>query len=238
MLLKKMCPYAVVSARFPNALPMQLLDNLCVTHQSQVTLQGFSYEAVLLSSEKVPGETFYCSKIFAVVRQKDTAEGIFEKEPSPPPPEIHNSTAPLSAPGDPIEAGVFDASNQVEEISLVSNQGMKFDDDMEPTPKNVPLVDTPDTDTLFDRYMWGWDGINCRAVAAYNQNEPPFKNVWIPQNLSYINIFLHCLPLKWLIIVLLPPTSRSVKEADISPFTYGDLLRYLGLWLLISACYG
>ena len=27
-----------------------------------------------------------------------------------------------------------------------------------------------------------------------------------------------------------------MKEADIDPLTYGDLLRYLGLWILMSTC--
>ena len=75
---------------------------------------------------------------------------------------------------------------------------------MELSPKNFPLVDTPAADTLFEEQTWGWDGIYCRAVVAQNQNEPSFKKLWIPQSLSYIEIFLHCLPLKWLRIVLLP----------------------------------
>ena len=32
--------------------------------------------------------------------------------------------------------------------------------------------------------------------------------------------------------------SRAMKEADISLLTYGDLLRYLGLWILMSTCAG
>ena len=67
---------------------------------------------------------------------------------------------------------------------------------MEPAPKNVTLVDTPDADTLFEVHTWGWDGIDYRAVVSHNQNDPSFKNGWIPQILSCIEIFLHCLPLK------------------------------------------
>ena len=74
---------------------------------------------------------------------------------------------------------------------------------MELSPENVPLVDTPDADTLFEGKTWGWDGIDCRAVVAQNQNEPSFKNFWIPLSLSYIGILLHCFPLKLLKIVLL-----------------------------------
>ena len=75
---------------------------------------------------------------------------------------------------------------------------------MEPSPQNFPLVDTPAAGRLFERHTWGWDVIDCCAVVAQNQNEPSFKNVWIPQSLSYIEIYLHCLPFKWFRIFLLP----------------------------------
>ena len=109
---------------------------------------------------------------------------------------------------------------------------------MEPAPKNVTLVNTPAYDTLFEVQTWGWDGIDFRAVVAQNQNGPSLKKFWILQRLSYIDIFLHCLPLKWLIIIILSSTSRAMKEADISQLTYGDILRYSGLWLLMSTCSG
>ena len=31
---------------------------------------------------------------------------------------------------------------------------------------------------------------------------------------------------------------RDIEEADIATLTYGDLLRYLGLWILMYICYG
>ena len=102
---------------------------------------------------------------------------------------------------------------------------------MKPASENVPSVKTPDDDTLFEGQTWGWDVIDFRAAVSNNQNYPYLKNGWIPQSLSNIDILLHCIPLKWLIIVLLPSTSRSIKKADIDQFTCGYLLRYLGLWL-------
>ena len=105
---------------------------------------------------------------------------------------------------------------------------------MEPTPKNFPLIETPSYDKLFEGHTWGWDGIYCRAVLAQNHNEPSFKNGWIPQSLSYFDTFLNCLPLKCLRIVLLPSTAMATKEEYISPLTYGVVLCYLGLWILMS----
>ena len=120
-----------------------------MTYQSQVTLSGLSFEAILLSSATVPRETFHCCKRFLVVREEGPDEGLFNKDSAPLSPEIHNSTAPPSAPGDPIESGVFNASNREEDIALVRNQGLEVDDYMEPTPNNVPSFDTPASDTLF-----------------------------------------------------------------------------------------
>ena len=99
-----------------------------------MTRRGLSYEDVLFSSATIPGYTFHCANGFVVVREEGPAEDLFDKEPSPPPPEIHNSNALPSDPGHSIEASVFNASNGVEDIALVSNQGMYVDDDMEPSP--------------------------------------------------------------------------------------------------------
>ena len=84
----------------------------------------------------------------------------------------------------------------------------------------------------------GWNGIYRHSVVSQNHNEPSFKIVWISQSLSYIDIFLNCLPLKCLIIFILPSTYRAMKEAVISLFTLEDVLRYFGLWLLLSICSG
>ena len=65
-----------------------------------------------------------------VVQEEGVYEGISYKYPAPPPPEIQNSTAPPSALGDPIEAGIFNASDWAEGISLVSNQGLEIDYEM------------------------------------------------------------------------------------------------------------
>ena len=91
---------------------MQQLENFRVTHQSQVTRRGLSYESVVFYSATAPGETFHYAKRFMIVQEEGPSEALFDKEPNPSPPGIHNLTAPLSAPGDPIEDGIFIDSNQ------------------------------------------------------------------------------------------------------------------------------
>ena len=115
---------------------------------------------------------------------------------------------------------------------------MDVDDDMEPAPENINLVDTTASDTLFEGQTLGWDEIDNRAVVAQNQNNPSFKNGCSPQRISYIDIILHFIPIKRLRSVLIPSTSRSMKEAGIDLLTLVYLLRYLGLWILMSTCSG
>ena len=95
---------------------------------------------------------------------------------------------------------------------------------MEPPPEKIPSVNTPVSDAMFEGHTWRWYGIYCRDLLAQNQNEPSFKYGWIPQSLSHIDIFLHCLPIKWLRIFFLVSMYRATKEAYIDPLTYGYLL--------------
>ena len=98
-----------------------------MTHQSQVTQLGISYEAVFFSSETVPGETFHCSKRFAVVQEEGPAEYLLDKEPDPPSPEIQKLTTPPSSPGEPIEDDIFNAFNWEEDNALVRYKGLEVD---------------------------------------------------------------------------------------------------------------
>ena len=121
-----------------------------MTLQAQVKRHGLLYEDVFFSSATIPGETIHCYNVLAVFREEGPDEGLFEKYPVSPPPEIHNSTTQLSAPGDPFEAGFFNASYMAEDIVLVRNQGLEVDDDMELSPENVSYTNTPTSEKLFE----------------------------------------------------------------------------------------
>ena len=79
---------AVIRAHFLKSLSVQQQDNLRVKYQAQVTCRGLSYEAIFFYSVTSPRETFHCAKRLAVVREEGPAEGLFGKEPAPPPVEI------------------------------------------------------------------------------------------------------------------------------------------------------
>ena len=109
---------------------------------------------------------------------------------------------------------------------------------MEPYPDNFTSVYATDTETFFEGQTWWYDGIYSRAVVAQNQNEPSFKNVWSPQILSYIDRFLHYIPIKWLIIMLLPSMSRGYEGGTYCSIEIWRSTMLFFQWLLMSTCSG
>ena len=101
-----------------------------MTHQDQVTCHVLSNEAFFFSSANVPRETLHCANSFTVFGEDGPSEVLLEKDPASPPSYIQNWNAPTSAPGESIEAVIFNASNQTEHIALVTNQGLEVDDDI------------------------------------------------------------------------------------------------------------
>ena len=49
---------------------------------------------------------------------------------------------------------------------------------------------------------------------------------------SYIDYFIYFLPVEWMKDVLLVMTSKNLEG---SPVSWGEMLTYLGLWLLMSS---
>ena len=50
---------------------------------------------------------------------------------------------------------------------------------------------------------------------------------------SILEWFLRFLPRQYIQVVLIPETNKSFEDTDM-PLTFGEFLRWLGLWLLAS----
>jgi uncharacterized membrane protein len=67
-------------------------------------------------------------------------------------------------------------------------------------------------------------------------NGPSFTDGWTPQRKTFLEIFLHLFPLKFFTNVIVKGTSNAVVGVDSVRTTIGEMLRYVGMWLLMS-CY-
>ena len=135
---------------------------------------------------------------------------------------------------------MFNASNRAEDIARVRDEGHEVDDDNEPAPENIPAAgSTTNNGGLKEGQSWGWNGVDRMSVEAGEVKKmPSFADGWTPQGKTYLEIFLHMLPLQWFTNVLVAKTSEGLVNASNPPLSFGEMLRYIGLWLLMATCSG
>ncbi len=113
------------------------------------------------------------------------------------------------------------------------------DDNNEPAPENVPADGAPPVngEALFEGQKWRWDGIDCQAILPGSMyNGPTFANEWSPNGKPFIDIFLHFFPCYFIEVTNVKATSNVLLIVNAVRITLGELLRYIGMMLLMS-CY-
>jgi len=112
--------------------------------------------------------------------------------------------------------------------------GFEVDDDNEPAPENIPAPDAPQVG-ICEGQDWGWDGFDQRAsLGGAMYNNPSFADGWTPQRKTFLDIFLHLFPLEFFTNVIVEATSNALFSADSARTSLGEMLRYLGMWMLMS----
>jgi hypothetical protein len=230
-----------VSERFPNALPTQRLDDLVAIRFAVVTRGCSSYPTIFFTTPTFPGIQLQAAKKKVKVLQEGHPGSYWGDIPNVPfelPPALQG---PVDARDNDFDDDVFFARNNSEDIARVRAKGFEVDDDNDPAPENLPqLFDNPTvTDTgLYEGQTWGWNGMDRRVTEGGNYNGPSFANGWIPTGKIYMDVFLHLFPAVWLTNVLVERTNVGVVNAASKPLTFGELLRFIGMRLLVASSPG
>jgi hypothetical protein len=148
---------------------------------------------------------------------------------------------PIVAATQTIGDKIFATQNCAEDIARVRAEGFEVDNDNDPAPENVPgFFDVPlvVNGGLFEEQSWGWDGIDRRQTAGGGYDEPSFPHGFTLIGKTYLQLFMHFFPMAWFSAVLLPQTSAGVVDTGTTPVTFGELLQFLGICLLMSTCSG
>ena len=135
-----------------------------------------------------------------------------------------------------IDPQVFLSSNQAEDIALVCNQGYYVDDNNKPAPENVPGTTAPltvDNEGLFEFQYWGVEH-HVDPMDLYGLKKTLSFHEFNPCRSVSLSIFLNIFPLNLLWLILLEQTNNNLEQE----MEWGELLRYLGLWFLMSSVRG
>ena len=113
--------------------------------------------------------------------------------------------------------------------------GFDVDDDDEPVAENL-LPPNPDE---VKYHQWGWNGIDYRKSNNHYEMSAQMKGNVGGEicDFSILDWFLRFLPRQYIANVLIPETNKSLEDTDM-PLTFGEFLRWLGLWFLMSTISG
>ena len=243
VLVKRLRPSQAVAAAIPNASVNQRVDDLVATCHAVTTRRGHTFKTIFFTSQTIPGVELSAARRYVVVTTEGHPEALWEEHV---PVAVVVPTAPTLPPVEAthniIDDDVYFAQNRAEDIARVRNEGFEVDDDNDPAPKNIPApAEAPPVvieGGLYEGQTWGWDGIDRRHIAGGRYDEPSFQQGWAPVRKTYLQLFLHFFPMAWFSEAFLPKTSLGVINSGGALVTYGELLRYLGIRLLMATCMG
>ena len=233
-------PSKTIEDHFPNQYPKQRLDDLIAIRQGVHTRTGHSFPAIWFTSETFPGAELLAAKRYVHVIAEGDPDKFFEV------PHTNSLQTPSTDENAGENQGVildFQPTGDLQEdIATVLAQGLIVDNDNEPAPENIPTATTqlgticPETG-LLQGQRWHWNGI-CNRKAATNRRASASFNRWMPTDDSFFDVFLHWMPVDFLENTMVVGTSTLLKEAGESETSLGELLVFLGLWLLMATVIG
>lgn len=240
--VSRLHPSDVVAGLYPNPLPDQRVEGLIVTGRGEHTHRGRSKDVVWMKHPDHVNQVFWAAKTMTVVRREGPVNDLEVVNSQPAVEAADNAANNDEDERTPIDTAVFAAGNVAEDIAFVRGQGLEVDDDNEPAPENIPTADAPapvDANAgLYEGQKWGWEGIDQRRIHSDTDPSAKFKDEWSPEKKTWLEIWMKLFPFQWLTTVLLGMTNKSLATQGEAEVTLGELLRYLGLWMLMATVGG
>ena len=236
---------------------------LIVQSKAEKSIQKAAKSCVVFCHEDFGGQLIWALPWYVTVDVQGPEEAFFTEEPQQPttraasdadsavPPSgtaqdntnqqndattTETTTAPEDLPmviQDLMECGV--GAMDVEEIGVASAAAPMVDDDNEPAPENHPS----NGETVDDIFS-GWMHLGiCERKALISRNAKPELSFWMnqlvePSNLQiweglFFTSFIKCM--------ILPQTNNNLPAGE-KHVQYGELLCWLGLWMLMGTLIG
>jgi hypothetical protein len=239
VLVKNLRPSREIKERILNPQPKQRMTDLIVTRRAIITRGNSLYEAIFFTSATFPDFELHTARKFTIVNAEGHPDRVWTT--------ALQADGNKAMPVDPfeereIDPSIFNATDSLEDIARVYAEGFEVDDDNEALPENRPALDAPpievSTDGLLQGQEWGWDGLDQQVLKGGGYEDPSFKNGWSPANKTYLDIFIKFLPFTWLQNTLVAMTSAALERENGHPLMLGELLRYLGIRLLMATLQG
>ena len=238
VLLKMVHPSKHIRDKFPNLPDKQRLEGAVVLRKEVKSINRREQEAIVFRHDDFADVELYASQRFCRILEEgptvdyfihdEEMEGQVEANAN-----VETERAELSdAVAQLVTASVGVQRNfDTDEVELIRQQVM-IDDDNEPLPENATPT-TASNDSIFEN-EWGHSGICPRRMATNNTNPDPQLNVAF-SNMSKVELFEAFFMKDFIKKTLLVNINNNIDGKQV---TYGEFLRWLGLWFLMSTVIG
>ena len=122
--------------------------------------------------------------------------------------------------------------NSNEDIARLRAEGYGVDDDNKPAPENIPIAGPSN-----DRGGVTWEEWDSRTICLRRSEGHRFEDPKLAGDLDgqrYIDYFMLMLPVSFFKNVVLKQTNMEMMNGRGGEITWGEFMRFVGLWLLMS----
>ena len=236
--LKYLHPTQELSKRFVNARDNFRLNNLVVLRREVKKIRRKDVECVVLQSDEVMNDDVHVEiyghlKHFTVVVEGNPANFYNAATPEAIRTETDGTgDENVELPEEVLERQNF-ANFSEEDVSALQAV-VETDNDNDPAPENIPdLID--DTGTCTYQEEWGHDGLCHRRMNTTTANLGA-ERICCHINPTLLDTFETFFPTNYVNEVILPEMRKHMTTK--APLTYGEFLRFLGLWLIMATIQG
>lgn len=236
-LAKMLHPSEVIRNRFPNMDPALRLQDLVMVGEGTRRINRREQGAYLMRHDDFPNVTFHCVKRFVRVDTEGAPEHFFTNNQDETNAEENKDEEEEEAPnlpGEVTEAMQHGQNLGTDEVARLA-QLIEMDDDNAPAPENVPNQEPNPPNAIAE--TWGHDGICDRRQANIRDVQPSLS---IPRDgvasVTILRIFETLFMKTFIVGVLIPQVNSRMGGGE--PVTYGEFLRWIGIWLLLATTQG
>ena len=233
--LRYLHPRDVVKAAFINLQHGQRQDDLLALRMEEKRVNKRMQECVVFRSEAFSCEV-YCVKRFVKVTSASPPTDLFNIAENNLSEQINEEAggneAGVPTPRVPHGHGTMD-----EAIRIVRAAGLDVDDDNEPAPENIPPATINNEQLNNPSAAWGWSGF-CERRMSQATNGRARLNGLSGVGLACVGILTMWqtfAPIAFFQEVILKAINQNITGY---PVSWGEFLRWLGLWYLMASEFG
>ena len=232
VLAKYLHPSKYIRDKWPNNWAHQRVAGLVVVRQEEKVVSRRKQLAIVVHSEQFKeGDEFI--ELHAVphwvrIDEEGPSEYFFGSETTDQPGQTNqqgNPTTNIQDAVDQVSRRGGLTENNIQD--LIAN-GVTVDDDNLPLEENLPSNNNGGSGAVFSD-SFGHDGICFRRQAGGQEVDASILNFPPKVRPTHVQLFEHLFPKEYLEDVLLKQTNLSIEGGE-PTITYGELLRFLGLW--------